>query len=276
MIANIICKPTFENEKKLKKMTSPLLQGFGLDTFWYYSLNEKGELSYVSNNSQMGDYFYSHALYKGHPYFRDPKLLTSGFFFPEKSSDSEYQKTQGKLRDCQPLDQIFVVMNSEGPKMQGYGFATTKRLPDLTNAILNNLFLFRKFISYFHEEGKDILKQMKNHTVDIASECQEAFYRPTTHFTQLAKPISPDAFATCFNPRQFEAFCALTAREKECLKWFIKGFSAVQIGKKIHLSNRTVEFYLNNIKNKLGCNTKQELFLALLDWQEFLQLAFFS
>lgn len=57
MIANIICKPTFENEKKLKKMTSALLQGFGLDTFWYYSLNEKGELSYVSSKAYVLEIF---------------------------------------------------------------------------------------------------------------------------------------------------------------------------------------------------------------------------
>src|SRR5260221_10844113 len=97
-IAQIVCKPSITNDRKLKRICSPLLEGFGLDTFWYYTLTDAGELSYVTNNAPIGDYFYSNELYKKHPYFRNPSLLTSGFFFSEKALDAEYQHTQGKMR----------------------------------------------------------------------------------------------------------------------------------------------------------------------------------
>lgn len=273
--AQLVCDTTFKNEKKIKKVSEPLAQGFGLDTFWYYSLTKEGELCYLSNNAVIADYFYSNELYKGHPYFKTPDLIKPGFFFAEKTTAADYTQTQGRLRDVVTMDQIFAVMNVEGGRVEGYGFATTKNLPDLTNSIINNLYLFKKFIHYFHEEAGDVLKQMRKNSVDIAAECQKSFYEPTSYFDALASNSNPLSFSDQIDPKRFEMLNSLSVREKECLKWFLKGLSAPQIGKKIHLSSRTVEFYMNNIKNKLCCNTKQELFEVLLNSRDFLMLTFF-
>ena len=273
-IAQLVCQPTLKNERKLKRICEPLSQGFGLDTFWHYSLTDKGELSYICNNPLISEYFYSQELYNGHPYFKDPKLLKSGFFFADKTISPDYAHTQGKMRNVS-MDQIFMVMNASEGRAEGYGFATTQPLPDLTNTFINHLYLLKKFIGYFHQEAEEILKQAKKSSVDIASECAERFYKPSHYFDNLTSPANPEAFFQKIDPMRFAMLRSLSSREKECLRWFLKGMSAVQIGKKIHLSNRTVEFYIENVKNKLGCNTKQELFEVLLNCSDFLTLTFF-
>ncbi len=273
--AQFICKPTLIHERKLKKVCEPLLQGFGVDTFWYYSLTKEGELSYICNNPLISEFFYSHELYKGHPYFKHPDLLQSGFFFADKTNDIDYIQTQGKLRAQISMDLIFMVMNVGRGKAEGYGFATMQKLPDLTNTVINNLYLFRKFINYFHQETEDILKKIQMNSEDIASQCGESFYQSTQYFDDLTSKANPKAFYKQIDPLQFDRLDSLTSREKDCLKWFLKGLSAVQIGKKIHLSNRTVEFYIENVKNKLDCSTKQELFNVLLDCRDFLPFTFF-
>jgi PAS domain S-box-containing protein len=48
----------------------------------------------------------------------------------------------------------------------------------------------------------------------------------------------------------------LTQREAQCLVCIAHGHSIKQIGKKLELSPRTVEVYLNRVKVKLKCNTK--------------------
>ncbi len=51
----------------------------------------------------------------------------------------------------------------------------------------------------------------------------------------------------------------LTAREQECLTYLIAGKSAKQTGAILNISQRTVEFHLDNVKVKVGCRTKLEL-----------------
>ncbi len=45
----------------------------------------------------------------------------------------------------------------------------------------------------------------------------------------------------------------LTQRELQVLSYLIRGKSASETGEIIHLSQRTVEFYLNSVKSKLNC-----------------------
>lgn len=51
----------------------------------------------------------------------------------------------------------------------------------------------------------------------------------------------------------------LTKRELEVLKCVIVGYSAKKIGHLLQISSRTVEGYINNLKLKLGCNSKAEI-----------------
>jgi DNA-binding CsgD family transcriptional regulator len=52
----------------------------------------------------------------------------------------------------------------------------------------------------------------------------------------------------------------LTPREKECLILCLKGKTAKESGKVLQISFRTVEEYINNLKVKLGCRHKRELY----------------
>ncbi len=51
----------------------------------------------------------------------------------------------------------------------------------------------------------------------------------------------------------------LTMRESQCLTELIKGKTAAEIAKVLHISSRTVESHLESIKSKLNCNSKSEL-----------------
>lgn len=50
-----------------------------------------------------------------------------------------------------------------------------------------------------------------------------------------------------------------TERQRECLRYLVKGMTMKQIGKKIGLSPRTVEHYLEILKKKLHCHSRIEL-----------------
>lgn len=56
----------------------------------------------------------------------------------------------------------------------------------------------------------------------------------------------------------------LTPREKQCLEYTVKGFTAKEIAKKLSISPRTVEEYLNQVKLKLDVSTKQLMIQKVL------------
>jgi DNA-binding CsgD family transcriptional regulator len=57
----------------------------------------------------------------------------------------------------------------------------------------------------------------------------------------------------------------LTKREKECIRLTMLGNTAKETGKILKISNRTVEYYLENARNKLGCTKRSELLNAVVE-----------
>jgi DNA-binding CsgD family transcriptional regulator len=52
---------------------------------------------------------------------------------------------------------------------------------------------------------------------------------------------------------------SISTRELECLSHLTTGKTSKEIARELNLSPRTVDSYLNNIRNKTGCITKREL-----------------
>ena len=50
-----------------------------------------------------------------------------------------------------------------------------------------------------------------------------------------------------------------TRREADCMGWLLKGKTIRGVGIVLNISPRTVEYYIKNMKKKIGCRTKSEL-----------------
>lgn len=53
-------------------------------------------------------------------------------------------------------------------------------------------------------------------------------------------------------------------REEEVISYLIYGLTSKQIARKINISHRTVESYLDKIKNKLNCRSKYEVIIKTI------------
>ena len=62
----------------------------------------------------------------------------------------------------------------------------------------------------------------------------------------------------------------LTVREKELMSLLVQLKTYKEMAKSMNLSDRTVEFYTNNIKIKFNCKTKRELITLFLDFREMI------
>ena len=57
----------------------------------------------------------------------------------------------------------------------------------------------------------------------------------------------------------------LSKRELQALKLFLQGYTISQVADVIHLSPRTIEMYLQKLKEKLHCESKSELIMKAIE-----------
>lgn len=81
-----------------------------------------------------------------------------------------------------------------------------------------------------------------------------------------AEDISNKLFPSLFKKEIFmhQTSGLLSSRETECAQLVLLGYSYKHIANKLNLSARTVEFYVQNMKEKLNCANKQQLIDKLL------------
>ena len=61
-----------------------------------------------------------------------------------------------------------------------------------------------------------------------------------------------------------------TKREAECMKWLLVGKTHSSIATILKLSPRSIEYYISNMRTKLGCRTKYQL-IDLVRASEFMK-----
>lgn len=257
------------NDRKIKKVCEPLNQTFGIEAFWYYTLSADGYFSFIGNQGQIAEFFSDHKLYVGHPFYRHPKFFNNGAYF-EQMHEGGSIKQQALVRESYGLSQLFTLLQKEeNDLIHGFGFGTLNPNQNLTFTYLNQQELLKSFVSYFCEEMQDLIQKIEDNKVHIAPHCGQSFYQSAPLDTVLS-PSKAGQFLQRINksPLPIEMYQSLSSREMECLAWLLKGQTARQMGEHLYLSARTVEGYLENIKNKLGCKSKTEIFTQAMLMKE--------
>lgn len=129
------------------------------------------------------------------------------------------------------------------------------------NESIKNLFWLHipeieKFIDYFYIVAQDILQEASKpdnlfgtiETVDF-SENIEIDKRLSDYYQKISNP----------HIQYLVNKYKLSTRETECLNMLSQGLTSKIIANKLQISHRTVELYITNVRNKIQCNSKQEI-----------------
>lgn len=138
----------------------------------------------------------------------------------------------------------FSIRHNYGFKV--FGFFCYDDQPDMINHYLNNLEKFTQFIGNFAQEAKTLIDCARKNPI-------------LTPSLTAAKPqdISfPSKVKVSVTPSNS---VSLSRRELELMRYLCKGHSMKEIALLMHLSVRTVESYLNNIRNKTNLQKRSDL-----------------
>lgn len=133
-------------------------------------------------------------------------------------------------------------------------FATKKEDIPALNILLSNIDMLEKFIVYFKEQGSNLIIKAENERI-IVPEVMRGFDTTNTNLKLNSKRRAFFLETIGYGSKLKN----LTKREKEVLYSSSHGMTAKEIARKLHISPRTVETHIDNMKVKLSCQNKMQL-----------------
>lgn len=245
---------------QISKTTQPLKDHFGIGYFTYHRIDNDGKYTVLVDRPDWAEYYVSEQIFLNDPYLRHPSVYQSGLTLVNNQGDEEYRemilKAGSKVLD---MDIGTVLIQKNRHSVEFFGFSANKKTSALENIYLNRPQLLASFATYFKQQLGNVLTKMEESASSLIDLKGEDFI--------CNKPVCPD-----ISPNSVLSFYKdigvkdalekaekLSPQERKCLKLLIEGQSAKETAIALGLSRRTIESYLENIKNKLSCWSKQDI-----------------
>lgn len=122
------------------------------------------------------------------------------------------------------------------------------------NRCLNNISVLENFCEYFVKSAEKLISSAEKDPI-VKSQ-----YQTDISFINNKKH-NPKKFLSnqAVSGKENINLSILSKRELDCVYFITRGFTSKQIGKKLNLSHRTIETYIENIKNKFYLKSKFEI-----------------
>jgi DNA-binding CsgD family transcriptional regulator len=232
----------------IQEITKPLLETLGVGYFSFqraYADRKAIRLStypewtkhYISQGYfgiARVDYCYS--LKHDYEYYRWEDFALDGLQLPV-------------LRECYNdfhLRDGFTIIKQYRTYLDQYSMAATEH--DLLIGIsvyLRMIQFIENFIPYFLQQAQSIIKEANKIPFLLPG-----FTPPSPARTDRPYEVTLNYFSQKTQP---------TRREMQCFEYLVRGKTAKEIARELRLSPRTVEYYLDNFRKKIGCRNRYEL-----------------
>lgn len=240
---------------RIKKSCAPIENHFGVKQFWYYKITNSGDFVSVTSFPQFNEYFYEAKLYHSTPYINLPSRLKSGVWLRQSSNHPDWHNylnlAQKKFNNNFGLQ----IINKLTVGVECWGFGLNSVDCSHHMLLINELPLLKLFIEKFRLENRDILDYIESNAVNIAALLGPGFEQQ--RISMMPKSFARQEFLTHLG--LVSPLKRLTSREISILDLILLGLTAKEIAEQLDLSFRTIEHYIEKMKDKLDCRSKSEL-----------------
>lgn len=251
-----------KHTQNLGRLIEPLAKHFGIDVFWHNTIQEDGLYTSISNFQEPLENFYENNWYERAGQLVSPSMLRDGHFFLDLSGNfyKFWEETQSKHPFHHPM---FVQRKEGSEKVHQFGFASKEFSYRIPSIYLNSFSMIEEFIKYYLKYYEEHISTIETDGINLINlKGIEGFYGANAenedHITSrncsFLKEIGTDSYLinSGFN---------LSKRQQQVLLGCVEGLTAAQTAKELGLSLRTVEHYLDAVKDKLGVFNKKELMI---------------
>jgi len=234
-------------EKEVNEIAKPFFDASGITYFHYAEFFKNGYCCGLCSNTGWHKFFFEFERYK-----LNANYPANGYHLAAIKNPITAANAKNYFGIAHFLS--FTKEHDDHYMMAAFGtYAGNDRIIDY---YLNNIDVLERFISYFKQQANGLIKSSKKPGNLIV----------LPEYVDKGFKLKPDN-----KNRDKESFAYLnihknlfSKRELDCIEHFTLGATIRETADKLLISPRTVETYLENIKDKLGCNKKSELISKLL------------
>ena len=252
--------------KEITALCQPIFELFNVNYFAHTRAFHNRQFVAVMTNPELTECFLKrkHSIYfsEGNGFY-----LNDGCYFTNCFTQSfgleEKLKAFWKEFDIGYL--IHIVKKQTGYDDMYY-FGLNVQDGFLVNKFLNHLKMIEHFILYFKSQSLGVFNK-----IEPVSYSQDYFLLPQSKPNiSYVTSKEQEIFLKSLPLKKVQVLgklgnAFLSQREYECLRYANKCYSLKEIAKQINISPRTVETYLNSVKNKLGIARRSDLIMFELD-----------
>lgn len=240
-------------ENTVKELSNDFCQTFHVSHFIYTHIHRDGKLGCLSSDVDYHRLTMETDYLDQQPYF--DTVLKHGVYLWFRDDEPKF-KGADKFYDARSkyfgIDSGLIVVKDCTTYLEAcyFNLSDTKRSH---NRLLNDIGLVKHFIKHFRNRITPAAKNLLTTGLNLSH-----FKKSSTKPTNLYN-ITTDERTKLIKTFGSSPLLKLSKRERETLAHLHKGYTYQQIGELLHLSERTIEQYINSIKTKLDLNTRAEL-----------------
>ena len=244
---------------QIQRTTRVLRNHFKINYFTYHRIDHLGNYTVLVDRPDWAEQYVNEKIFEMDPYLRHPSIYRSGVTLWENFGSKEYQNAVAKTtKEKFKADTSVLYIEKSETCVEFYGFSGNRE-SSLKNLTINHSPALLQFASYFKKEMSKVLWQMGEETIPLKLLKGNDF----DNKEPIHPTISPAALLAYYkeigNSSGIDKGQKLTSRERQCLRLLLEGKSAKETATQLALSHRTIEYYFENIKNKFGSCSKQEV-----------------
>lgn len=244
---------------QIRPLISPLFDAFGMSHFSYFFVTTEGCSACLATNPEWMEFYLHNDLFLYNPFLRSPHLVPEGVFFTQSIKDVRYRESKKHAKKFGIEDSLLLIFKEKGI-LKGFSFGLSKHDKNYT-LFTNEVPLLKRFCKELEKRAERSLQELE--PVDVRQFMGNVFYKKEDWFSLEENKRKNLLVRLNFKVPD------LSPREKEVLSLYLQGETARGISERLILSSRTVESYLENIKNKLNCYQKTELFKRAQELRDY-------
>lgn len=232
-------------QSDINQICSPIFKKMDLNYFHYLRMYKDGSLLALHNRMDWNDYFYENN-FKTQVPLPEEQIIKYGKYNLCLCDNILSDKLAIARTACN-FDHPLAISVAHKDYFEVFAFATHHGNNSVLNSYLNQIESIINFTNEFKDKADNLIKKAENHRAILPQDIHADELKILDNLSEAQIVLGNHGPVK------------LTFREIETLSLLVKGLTGKEIAAKFCRSIRTVESYINNLKDKFGCNRKSQL-----------------